>query len=395
MPSLPPPGSMATDEGGTAAPPPASPNRWVLYVDLDAYYVSCELRDRPDLVGRPVIVGPPPSDGPSRGVVLSASYEARTFGVRSALPAGAAARMCPDAVWIRPDFEKYERISRDVRTLLREFSDDVVPFSIDEASVAIEASDASAARAVAERIQRALKDRLSLPASIGVATRRVVAKIATDQAKPGGILVVPPEEVVSFVAPLSVRVVPGVGPKTEELLKRHGVSTLGDLAGQRASEVRRWLGEFGVELVALARGRPAEESEPSGGPRSRSTDHTFALDVERWEELEPTVRSLAEELANALAREELRYGAVGVAFRWADFSRTQRLRALPAAREGSAPLSERAVRLAHELWEAERAGRRRPVRTVSVRVERLTERTQRQVSLDEFEPRSNRSRGAM
>jgi DNA polymerase-4 len=384
-----------TDLGdlSTGLPPERTTPSWTVYVDLDAFYVACHLRERPELVGRPVIVGPPPAAGPTRGVVLSASYEARKFGVHSALPVSAAARMCPDAVWIPPDFEKYERVSRDVRTLLREFSDDVIPYSIDEAAISLDVPDGPAAREVAEKIQRALRERLGLPASLGIATRRIVAKIATDRAKPGGILVVPPESVASFVAPLPVRAAPGVGPKTEEILRIHGVVTLGDLAGHRATEVRRWLGGFGAELVALARGQPLEEAEPTGGPRSRSTDHTFAVDVDQWEGIEPAVRSLAEELAGTLAKADLRYGAVGVAFRWADFSRSQRVRTLPASREGSAPLAERAVRLARELWEAERSGRRRPVRTISIRTERLSERTQRQVSLDEFEGRTGPAPG--
>jgi DNA polymerase IV len=387
--------AVVTDLGDlTKLPRTEKPSRtWTVYVDLDAFYVACHLRERPELVGRPVIVGPPPTEGPSRGVVLSASYEARKFGVHSALPAAAAARICPNAVWIRPDFERYERVSRDVRALLREFSDDVIPYSIDEAAVGLDVVDGEAAREVAEKIQHALRERLGLPASFGVATRRIVAKIATDRAKPGGILVVPPEQVAPFVAPLPVRAAPGVGPKTEEILRSHGIATLGDLAGHRATEVQGWLGGFGKELVALARGQPLEEAEPDGGPRSRSTDHTFAVDVDQWEEIEPTVRSLAEELAATLAKAELRYGAVGVAFRWTDFSRSQRLRTLPASREGSAPLEERAVRLARELWEAERSGRRRSVRTVSVRTERLTERTQRQVSLDDFDPRTGRAPG--
>jgi DNA polymerase IV len=384
------PSSLRVDPW-TGAPVPSPPrDRWVVYVDLDAFYVACHLRERPELAGRPVIVGPPPADGPSRGVVLSASYEARKFGVRSALPVGAAARLCPDAVWIPPDFERYGRVSQEVRDLLREFSDDVLPFSIDEAAVVIDVADAAAARGVAEKVQRALKERLGLPASLGVATRRLVAKIATDRAKPGGILVVPPAEVAAFVGPLSVRAAPGVGPKTEEILRAHGITTFADLTHHRPAEVRRWLGDFGSELVALARGQPVEEAEPTGGPRSRSTDRTFAVDADRWDEIEPAVRSLAEELARSLEKEDLRYGSVGVAFRWADFSRTQRSRALPASREGSAPLAERAVRLARELWEAERSGRHRSVRTVSVRTERLTERTQRQVRLDDFEAAPNR-----
>jgi len=355
-----------------------------VYVDLDAYYVACELRDRPDLVGKPVIVGPPPSDRPSRGVVLSASYEARAFGVHSALPARTAATLCPTAVWIAPDFPKYERVSREVRALLERHSSDVVPLSIDEAAVGLDAPAPEAARAVAERIQHDLRATLGLPASLGVATTRLVAKIATDRAKPGRIVVVPPGDVASFVAPLPVRAIPGVGPKTEAILKAHGVSSIADLARHRPVEVGQWIGAFGRELVALARGEPREEPAVAGGPRSRSTDHTFDVDVDRWQEIERTVGFLAADLSASLEREGIRYGAVGVAFRWADFTRSQRVRSLAAAREGVAPLAQRALRLARELWDAEQAGRQRPVRTVSVRTERLTGRTQRQASLDDF-----------
>ena len=366
-------------------PPPArSPLRWIVYVDLDAFYVACERRDRPDLAGRPVIVGPPPAEGATRGVVLSASYEARKFGVHSAQPAGQAARLCPDGIWIRPDFSKYERASREVRERLRRHSEEVIPFSIDEAAVRLDARSAEEAREVATRIQRELREELHLPASLGVSTSRVVAKIATDRAKPAGIVVVPPEEIASFVGPLPVRAVPGVGPMTEELLRHHGIRLVGELANYRPSEVSRWLGAFGRDLVALARGTPVEESDVEGGPRSRSTDRTLAEDADRWEELEPTVRSLAESLADSLEKEGLRYGTVGVAFRWADFSRTQRARTLPAAREGPGPMVEQALRLARELWETESSGAGRPVRTVSVRAERLSERTQRQELLDDF-----------
>ncbi len=360
---------------------------WIVYVDLDAFYIACEIRERPELAGRPVIVGPPPTAGPSRGVVLSASYEARRSGVRSAQPVGLAARLCPDARWVPPDFPKYERASAEVRSVLRRHASQVLPYSIDEAALVLEGGDAEGARAVAQAVQRELKEGLQLPASLGVARSRVVAKIATDRAKPGGIVVVLPEAVANFLAPLPVRAVPGVGPKTEALLHRHGFDRIGDLATARSSDLVRTLGGFGRELVAIARGDPIETTESEAlGPRSRSTDHTFAVDVDRWEEIEETVRALAHDLGTALDREDLRYGAVGVGFRWADFSRTQRLRTLPAAGEGWAPLAERAVRLAHELWETERAGAGRAVRTVSVRAERLSARSQRQVSLDRFAP---------
>lgn len=300
------------------------------------------------------------------------------------MPAGIAARLCPDAVWIPPDFAKYEQVSRQVRTLLRRHASTVIPFSIDEAAVVLDGASGEQARQVAETLQRELLAELSLPASIGVATSRSIAKIATDKAKPGGILVVPREEAADFLAPLPVRAIPGVGPKTEEILQKFGIRTVGDLAGHRPTELRRALGSFASDLIALARGQPREDSEGSDEPRSRSTDHTFARDVELWPEIEETIRMLARELAAALDGEHLRYGTVGVAFRWADFGRSQRSRSLGAAREGAVPLTETAVRLGRDLWDADGPGRRRRVRTVSVRTERFVPRTQRQVVLDSF-----------
>jgi len=370
---------------GRLLPGPAGPPavRWVAYVDLDAYYVSCELRDRPDLNGRPVIVGRAPAPGATRGVVLSASYEARAFGVHSAMPAVVAARRCPEATWIPPDFPKYERIARSVRAVLGRFAPHVVPFSIDEAALELDAGSADEARRTAVAIQAALRAELALPASIGVASSRTVAKIATDRAKPAGILVVRPDEVAAFLGPLPVRVVPGVGPRTEELLRRAGVSTIGELADRNPRELERQIGGFARELVALAKGRPNEGELVASGPRSRSTDRTFERDAAAWEEVAPTLATLAEELAASLAQERLRYGTVGVGFRWTDLARSQRVRGLGAAHEGAGPMVEAALRLGRELWDAERAGAGRAVRTVSVRAEQLAPAHQRQRSLDD------------
>jgi nucleotidyltransferase/DNA polymerase involved in DNA repair len=361
---------------------------WWVYLDIDAFYVSCELREHPELRGRAVIVGPSPRNGPSRGVVLSASYEARAFGVRSAQPVGQADRLCPDAVWLPPDFEKYGRISREVFALLHRFSDRVFPNSIDEAALEFPAFDVDEIRGQASKIQAALRLELDLPASLGIAPFRVVAKIACDRAKPGGIVAVEPGRIAEFLAPLPVRAIPGVGPKMEKLLQDHRIATIGELAQRPVRELTGFLGAWARELSALARGVPVEAPAELGGPRSRSTDHTFARDVEAWSEIAPTVQSMAEELARSLDREGLRYGSVGIAFRWSDFTRSQRSRTLGASREGVATLADRALRLARELWDSEQARRRRAVRTVSVRVERLSERTRRQSSLDDYPPGS-------
>ena len=196
----------------------------------------------------------------------------------------------------------------------------------------------------------------------------------------------------TFLAPLPVAAIPGVGPKTEELLHAAGVTTIGELAARRPIELVRTVGPFARELIVLARGEGVDAVEEPAGPRSRSTDRTFPRDVEAWEEVESAVREMSVDLAASLEKEGLRYAGVGVAFRWSDFTRSQRGRALGAAQEGARAMEVAAGRLARELWEGERSGRRRAVRTISVRTERLSERHQRQASLDAFDPSTPRAR---
>jgi DNA polymerase IV (DinB-like DNA polymerase) len=358
--------------------------RWVLYVDLDAYYVSCEVRDRPELQGRRVIVGPDPKLGPSRGVVLSASYEARTTGVHSAMPVAQADRLCPDATWVPPDFEKYERVSREVRAFLAQRFEKVTALSIDEAAIPVDLPDAAEAERVARELKSAIAENLHLPCSIGVAPTRTVAKIATDRAKPGGVVVVPPDGVAEFLAPLSVRAVPGIGPKTEALLTEVGITRIGELRSLPPG-ARRRLGAFAEELSRLARGEslPSDEEEERG-PRSRSTDLTFDRDTSDEPELRAALDHLADELARSLARERLRYQTVSVALRWENFERSQRSRTLPSHQEGPEALRTAAHRLFEELLEAEGRGRRRRVRTLSVGAEKLLPARDRQSRLDGF-----------
>lgn len=358
--------------------------RWVLYVDMDAFYVSCELRDRPELVGKPVIVGPNPRKGPTRGVVLSASYEARAFGVHSAMPASAADRLCPDAEWIPPDFEKYVRLSRQVRDHLGARSDAVIPMSIDEAALALDRPTLAEAEAVALTLQAELRTDLGLPSSWGVAPDRWVAKIATDQAKPAGVRAVAPEEVVRFLAPLPVRAIPGVGPKTEERLVAAGVERIGQLAEVPRAVLVKAVGGFADELRQLAKGQHVDRDEGYAGPRSRSSDETFFADVDNLPALETATVRLAGGLAAALDEERLRYAGVEVAVRWSDFDRTQHSRSIGAAREGREALEQTAVQLVRELWRREQAGRARAARTLSVGVQRLSPKRTRALPLDGF-----------
>jgi DNA polymerase IV (archaeal DinB-like DNA polymerase) len=359
--------------------------RWCVYVDMDAFYVACELRDRPDLRGLPVAVGPNPREGRTRGVVLSASYEARKFGVRSALPVSRAHVLCPTAIWLPPDFSKYSGAAKEVRAVLARFSHDVIPFSIDEAAVLVDLPTPDAVRELAAAMQRALASELNLPCSIGASIYRTVAKIATDRAKPGGICVVPPESTADFLAPLPVGVIPGVGPKTQAILEGLGVRTIGDLRSHDPQPLLRRFGTFGEELRVLASGHPRESGELElGPPKSRSSDRTLPEDTREPAVLDDVLRTLAREVAASVHEEGFRYETVTVRLRWEDFQQIQRGQSLGAATEGSEPSIRESLRLLGQLLEEERRGRNRRVRLLSVRLGGLTPRTGRQRRLDRY-----------
>ncbi|MGI0151355.1 MAG: Y-family DNA polymerase, partial [Thermoplasmata archaeon] len=222
--------------GRRSVPPPR--HGWIAYVDMDAFYVSCEIRDRPELADRPVIVGREPTGPATRGVVLSASYPARRSGVHSAMPVLLAARRCPEAIWIAPDFPKYTRISGEIRDYLDRWSGRVVPLSIDEAALEIDRPNPESVAAWARELTSGLAAELRMPASVGASRSAVVAKIACDAAKPGGIRVVAPEETEAFLAPKPVGAIPGIGPKTAERLAGVGVGVIGELARASPESLR-------------------------------------------------------------------------------------------------------------------------------------------------------------
>jgi nucleotidyltransferase/DNA polymerase involved in DNA repair len=249
---------------------------------MDAFFAAVEQRDRPELRGRPVIVGADPKGGRGRGVVSTASYEARRFGVGSAMPISQAWRACPHGIYVRPDMERYARESRRVMDILRRFTDRVEPVSIDEAFLDVTAG----ARALGpgETVARRLKDEIqgetALTASVGVATSKLVAKVASDMRKPDGLVVVPPGEEAAFLAPLHVRRLWGVGPRMEEQLAKLGVVTIGDLAALEPTRLERRLGTHGHDLQLLARGIDGREVHAdSEEAKSIGQEHTFGSDT--------------------------------------------------------------------------------------------------------------------
>jgi len=267
------------------------PARKIVHIDMDAFYASVEQRDDPQLRGKPVVV----AWLGSRSVVCAASYEARRFGVRSAMPAVRAEHLCPNAVFLPPDFPRYRAVSREVREIFKRHTDLIEPLSLDEAYLDVSANKTGlpTAAQVAHTIREQIRTELNLTASAGVAPNKFLAKIASDWKKPDGLFVIQPDEVDGFLSPLPVGRLPGVGKVTEEKLKSFEIQTVADLRRLELSTLEGRFGRYGVRLYELARGIDNNEVVPDRPTRSISSEDTFEQDV-LLTEMEPMIRRLAE-----------------------------------------------------------------------------------------------------
>jgi DNA polymerase IV len=292
--------------------------RTILHVDMDAFYAAVEQRDRPELKGKPVIIGADPRGGRGRGVVATASYEARAFGVSSAMPISQAWKHCPKGMYLPPDMEKYAAVSREVMDVLARFSDCVEPVSIDEAFLDVTGSRRAFGdgEAVGRRLKDSVLKETRLTASVGVAASKLVAKVASDMRKPDGLVVVAPGTEAAFLAPLPIRRLWGVGPKMEEELARLGVHTIGALAALEPDRLARKLGTHGHDLMRLARG---EDDRPvvadPGEAKSLGQEHTFDQDVSDLGTLRATLLDLADAVARRLRSHDLRGRTVTLKYR--------------------------------------------------------------------------------
>ena len=265
--------------------------RKIIHVDMDAFYASVEQRDNPQLHGKPVVV----AWRRNRSVVCAASYEARKFGVRSAMPAVRAKRLCPSAIFLPPDFPRYRAVSRQVREIFKRHTDMIEPLSLDEAYLDVSENKTGlpTATQVARTIREQIRSELSLTASAGVAPNKFLAKVASDWKKPDGLFVIQPEEVDSFLLPLPVGRLPGVGKVTEEKLKHLEIQTVADLRRMDLPTLEGRFGRYGVRLYELARGIDKSEVVPDRPTQSISAEDTFEQDV-LLTEMEPMIRKLAE-----------------------------------------------------------------------------------------------------
>jgi DNA polymerase IV len=358
--------------------------RTILHVDLDAFFAAVEQRDRPELRGKPVIVG---GGGPGdRGVVSAASYEARRFGVRSAMPLRTAAARCPDAIFVPVDGRKYQQVSRQVMAILRRFTPLVEPISIDEAFLDVTGSQAlfGDGETIARRIKEAIRDELGLTASVGVATTKLVAKIGSDLRKPDGLVVVAPGEEAAFLAPLSITRLWGVGQRTADALRDHGVRTIGDLAGLPSEALERRFGKFGVALNERAMRIDPDVVDGGDPAKSVGHEHTFDIDTSDRDVIERTLLGMADGVAGRLRDSGLKAVTVTLKLRDTDFRTITRQKGL----DEPSDLTEPIYRAAVELLRRELRGQR--IRLVGVTASNFRDREQLGLFTSADEPRRHR-----
>ncbi len=352
----------------------------ILHVDMDAFYASVELIDRPELKGKPVIIG----GSAGRGVVLSATYEARAFGVHAAMPMSRAQRLCPQAIVISPHHDRYADVSDGVMAIFRDFTPLVEPLSLDEAFLDVSGAmrRLGRPREIAAMIRKRVEEEQSITCSVGVAPNKFVAKVASTNAKPNGMLVVPADRVVEFLHPMPVGALWGVGPKTDEQLQRLGLRTVGDLAHTPVSTLERALGvASGRHLSELAWGRDDRDVEADEPERSIGNEETFARDLDDSEEIKRELLKLSNQVAQRLRAHGVIARTFTLKVRFADFSTITRSKTVSAATDTSHDVYSTIV----GLFDALHLQRAR-VRLVGVRAEGLRSADERSEQLAFDEP---------
>ncbi len=321
-------------------------DRTILHVDLDAFFAAVEQRDRPELRGRPVVVGGGSPD--QRGVVSTASYEARKFGIHSAMPLRTAGALCPEAVFLPVDGRKYQAVSREVMAILRRYTPQVEPISIDEAFLDVTGSRAlfGDGPEIGRAIRAAIEDEVQLTASVGVAGSKLVAKIASDLRKPDALVVVPRGEEAAFLAPLPIQRLWGVGERTAAGLAELGVATMGDLAALPPDLLTRRFGKHGATLAERARGIDDDPVSDGAPAKSISHEHTFDVDTSDPALIDRTLLAMADGVAGRLRSAGLRAATVQVKVRDSSFRTITRQRTLAEPTDLAEPIWRTATELA-------------------------------------------------
>jgi len=346
----------------------AEKRRIIFHLDMDHFYTAVEERERPEIRGKPVIVGADPKEGKGRGVVSTSNYLARASGVRSGMPISHAYRLCPNSVYLPPDFPLYIRVSNEIMSIARQYADRFEQWGIDEAflDVSESAKDFTQAEALARQIKQEIKAKEGLTASIGVGPNKLIAKIASDYQKPDGLTVVREEEAEFFLAPLPVRKLLWVGRKTEAKLKALGVNTIGDLARFDAEALKSMFGVMGWQLHLMARGLDESPVEERVGIKSTSHETTFEEDTADPTVILTALDGLCVDVIKEVESQRLLFKTVTLKIRYQGFETHTRARTLPFLTNRLHDLKK----TEHELLAAN-LQKNRKVRLVGVRVSSL------------------------
>jgi DNA polymerase IV len=301
--------------------------RRILHIDMDAFFSSVEQKRHPELVSKPIVVGGG-GDPTKRGVVSTASYEARKFGIHSAMPLRTAYKLCPDAVFLPVDYEEYSRVSERIKEILREFTLIIEDVGIDEAFLDISPID-KPSEEIAKEIKRRIKDETDLTCSIGIAPNKLLAKMASDMQKPDGFTIIKDEDVESHIWPLPARKLWGVGPKTETYLKEMGIKTIGELASLSLDRLIEEFGQsYGNYLYEASRGMDESPLITHWEPKSISRETTFQRDVDNWQVIAKTLVELTKEVVISMKEEGYQGRTITVKVRFSDFKTYTRAKTL-------------------------------------------------------------------
>jgi len=300
----------------------------ILHIDMDAFFAAVEELRRPGLKGKPVVIGGS-GDPTKRGVVSTASYEARKYGVRSAMPLRTALKLCPNCVFLPVDYEEYSRVSRIIKTILLEFTPLMEDVGIDEAYLDI--SDlAGSEEDIAREIKKRIFEKTGLSCSIGISRNKLLAKIGSDLEKPNGLTIIGEEDIPRLIWPLPARKLPGVGPKMEMHLREHGIQTIGEIAAKGLTELQELFGSaYGHYLYEASRGIHESPIITSWEPKSMSREETYEVDTNDWQKIARTLASLLKEVLASMKEEGYRAKTVTVKIRFEDFKTLTRAKTLP------------------------------------------------------------------
>ncbi|RKR82756.1 DNA polymerase-4 [Mucilaginibacter gracilis] len=305
-------------------------HRKIIHIDMDAFYASVEQRDNPDYRGKPIVVGGLPEG--RGGVVATASYEARKFGVRSAMPSKQALQLCPQAIFVRPRFAAYKEVSQHIREIFSRYTDLIEPLSLDEAylDVTTDKLNIGSAIEIAQQIKQAIKNELNLTASAGVSINKFVAKIASDMNKPDGLKFIGPSGVESFMEVLPVEKFFGVGKVTAQKMKKMGLHTGADLKKLSEEEMHRHFGKAGRFYFKIVRGVDSREVQPHRETKSMGAEDTFAYDLTTLDEMNAELDKIAVTVANRLEKYELKGRTITLKVKYSDFKQITRNQSFPA-----------------------------------------------------------------